>query len=114
MLSLEERLLQAADEFEKVASEMEKETSEEKKEETPKKEETKVKDKEAVEKVKEELGVEDDELAEKVASLDPKIQEYIRDLKDSPVDSMGDFSEEGKTASETTEDPFLDFLSTPV
>lgn len=135
-MSLENDLLAAADELEKTAMEMENSVNmedSEKKEcskEEPKVEEKKVsnpeekakkedmddsKDSEKVAALKEELGISDDNLAEKVASADPSVVEYIKNLNQVPVESMGGEDTREKTAAELGEiDPFEEFLSTPL
>ena len=61
--------------------------------------------------ISEELGI-PAELAEKVASADPSVVEYIKNL--NQVESMGGEDRREKTASELEDDPFAEFLSTPV
>ena len=135
-MSLEQDLLDAADQLEKTAAEIEtnekketeaeekketpaeekkeeKEEKEEPKKETPKKEEVPAKDSKETEDLKEELGI-SEELAEKVASVDPSVLEYIKNLSQVPVESMGDDDTRDKTASVEDEDPFDDFLRSPL
>jgi len=126
-MSLEQDLLDAADQLEKTAAEMEETKKEEpkkeekkepkkeepKKEETPKKEEVPAVCSEDAENLKEELGI-SDELAEKVASVDPSVLEYIKNLNQVPVESMGYEDSRDKTASEEDDDPFGDFLRSPL
>ena len=133
MASLEQQLLDMADVLEKTAAESEEsipaevkkdhEESESKKEEKDekkddekedKKDEKKDTKKEAVDSIKEELGIVDSELAEKVASSDSSVVEYIKELSRVPVESMGDDDTRDKTASVEEEDPFGDFLATPL
>lgn len=140
-MSLEQDLLKAADELEKTAMEMEnnekeeskseekaeekseakpEEKSEEKSEEkaeakSEEKSEEKPAESEKTAQLKEELGITDDELAEKVASADPSVVEYIKNLNQQPVESMGGEDTREKVASEDDEsDPFGDFLETPL
>ena len=127
MTTLEQSLLEAADAFEKVAEELdskdekkEKSESKDDKKDADSKDESKddskgqdSKDESKVKEIKEELGISDD-LAEKVASADPSIVKLIKDMHhEIPVDSMGEVDSREKTASEN-EDPFGDFLSTPL
>ena len=138
-MSLEQDLLDAADQLEKTAAEIEtnekketeaeekketpaeekkeekkeEEEKEEPKKETPKKEEVSAKDSKETEDLKEELGI-SEELAEKVASVDPSVLEYIKNLSQVPVESMGDDDTRDKTASVEDEDPFDDFLRSPL
>ena len=141
MISLEQQLLNMADVLEKTAAESEesmedamtpeakekheaseskekeKEEEKEEDEEESSKEEDKKESpkKEAVESIKEELGISDDELAEKVASSHSSVVEYIKELSRVPVESMGEVDTREKTASEyDDEDPFGEFLSTPL
>jgi septal ring factor EnvC (AmiA/AmiB activator) len=136
-MSLENELLKAADELEKTAMEMEKVAEScDDKEETPKSEEIKVESKEEEKEpkkeeekeeeseedkseklaaLKEELGISDDNLAEKVASADPSVVEYLKKLaNEQQVESMGGEDTREKTASEDDVDPFTEFISTPL
>ena len=128
MTTLEQSLLEAADAFEKIAEEIDSDSKEagkdedksESKSDSESKDESKddskgqdSKDESKVKEIKEELGISDD-LAEKVASADPSIVKLIKDMHhEIPVDSMGEVDSREKTASEN-EDPFGDFLSTPL
>ena len=134
MTTLEQSLLEAADAFEKIAEEIDSDSKEacksedksksseskDDKKDADSKDESKddskgqdSKDESKVKEIKEELGISDD-LAEKVASADPSIVKLIKDMHhEIPVDSMGEVDSREKTASEN-EDPFGDFLSTPL
>lgn len=69
---------------------------------------------EKVAEIKEELGI-SEELAEKVASADPSVVELIKNMNQTPVESMGDEDTREKTASADDEsDPFEEFLMTPL
>ena len=122
MTTLEQSLLEAADAFEKIAEEMDSDSKEatedkdkDKDKEKPKDEDKgqDSKDESKVKEIKEELGISDD-LAEKVASADPSIVKLIKDMhQEIPVDSMGEVDSREKTAADN-EDPFADFLATPL
>lgn len=93
------------------------EKSEESKKAKSKEEDEKDAKAETVAALKEELGLSDDELAEKVASADPSVVEYIKNLSQVSVESMGGSDTREKTASSDDDDdsdPFGDFLRTPL
>jgi len=112
--SLEQSLLNAADQMEKTASDIEDKKTQEDKDAEAKAQTDKL---EKVASVKKDLGIEEDSLAEKVASADPEVVKYIKSLNRTPVDTMGGTGEDeglDKTASVSGEsDPLLDFCSTP-
>lgn len=118
MNTIEARLLSAADAFEKTASDStkeetpkssetlaEKNETDKKDSDTPskKKEDSKPTDK-AIAAIEEELGIEDTSLAEKVASADPSVVEYIKKISQTPVESMGGTDDFSKRASDTSDE----------
>jgi len=136
-MSIEQDLLKAADELEKIAMECEepmkeemsaKDYKKEEKKESKKEEKKESKEHEKEESMseeekeeyaekmaslKEELGI-DSELAEKVASADPSVVEYIKNLRQEPADTMGEEDTREKTASDEESCPLGDFMSTPL
>lgn len=138
-MSLEQDLLDAADAFEKTASEIETQTTSETTTETTEvptavatetttektasdtaiAENAKVlteqlASSEKVAAIKEELGIQDDTLAEKIASADPTVLAHIQNLSQESVESMGGEDLREKTASiDEDECPLGSFMSTP-
>jgi len=130
-MSLEQELLDAAEAFEKTAAELDAKETETKTEAVAPVEKTAselaveknaaiLKEKTAselsskkVESLQEELGI-DSVLAEKVASVDPSVLEYIKKVSQETVDTMGGDDSREKTASiDEDECPLGSFMSAP-